>query len=627
MPFGFTDSFFIGCNYWASHAGTRMWSEWDEPSVARDLDALHDQGMKVLRVFPLWPDFQPIVRVYGGGGYTNSVRLGDQRIPDGGAGLDPVMLERFSRFLALCEDRGIKVIVSLINGFMSGELFVPPALQGRPVMSDPEAVMWEIRYVRAMVTTFRDARCIIGWDLGNECNNMENVPSRAEAYRWTASIANAIRTADPARPVISGMHSLSPEGIWSMRDQGELTDVLTTHPYPYWVRYCDADPIDTLRPILHGACESLYYSGVGGKPCFVEEFGSMGPFVADDEATGAYIRASVSTLWAHGCVGALWWCAFDQDALMFPPYDSCACENELGLLTANRQPKAILKRFRQIKQLIEEHGSLPAPIVDAVCVVGTGDSWATAYSSFVLAKQAHMDIVYRLDTQTLPDAPLYLAPSLSGTNGLPKQTMAALLEKVEQGAVLYLSVADGYITHFADLIGLRVQARYRRSGPASLLGADMPPLPLHSDIRYDFAESGAQVLLRESDGNPAFVCSAYGKGRIYLFSCPMEDYLARTPHALEHPEELPYYRIYDTLREAVATQKAFCMDNPQVGMTEHIQEDGSRTLVLINYSRVSQTVHLRMRAFFARPAEPDRLTLEAHQTLVLHRRTSQEKQP
>ena len=51
--------FFVGCNYWASHAGTRMWRNWDAASVEADLAALSKAGVQVIRAFPLWPDFQP----------------------------------------------------------------------------------------------------------------------------------------------------------------------------------------------------------------------------------------------------------------------------------------------------------------------------------------------------------------------------------------------------------------------------------------------------------------------------------------------------------------------------------------------------------------------------------------
>ena len=37
----------LGANYWASHAATRMWTEWNEAEVEKDLVALEAAGMKV----------------------------------------------------------------------------------------------------------------------------------------------------------------------------------------------------------------------------------------------------------------------------------------------------------------------------------------------------------------------------------------------------------------------------------------------------------------------------------------------------------------------------------------------------------------------------------------------------
>ena len=58
--FGAGKPYFVGCNYWASHAGTNMWRNWDEASVEADLRALSENGVEVIRAFPLWPDFQPL---------------------------------------------------------------------------------------------------------------------------------------------------------------------------------------------------------------------------------------------------------------------------------------------------------------------------------------------------------------------------------------------------------------------------------------------------------------------------------------------------------------------------------------------------------------------------------------
>ena len=46
----------IGCNYWASNAGTHMWDDWDEAVVRRDFALMRDAGYYEVRV----------IRDYGG---------------------------------------------------------------------------------------------------------------------------------------------------------------------------------------------------------------------------------------------------------------------------------------------------------------------------------------------------------------------------------------------------------------------------------------------------------------------------------------------------------------------------------------------------------------------------------
>ena len=84
----------IGTNYWASHAGTAMWTDWQPDVVDRDLAALSAAGLQWLRVFPLWPDFQPLAQLRGNSGAPYEMRLGEAPLPHddlGRAGLSRLM--------------------------------------------------------------------------------------------------------------------------------------------------------------------------------------------------------------------------------------------------------------------------------------------------------------------------------------------------------------------------------------------------------------------------------------------------------------------------------------------------------------------------------------------------------
>ena len=94
--------YFLGCNGWASHAGTNMWHEWDEGVVEADFRRFAENGLRLLRVFPLWSDFQPIKIHYDYGMRIKDIRLGEKPLddsPEGVTGVDPVMIERFSKLL------------------------------------------------------------------------------------------------------------------------------------------------------------------------------------------------------------------------------------------------------------------------------------------------------------------------------------------------------------------------------------------------------------------------------------------------------------------------------------------------------------------------------------------------
>ena len=62
-PLSSGEVFYTGCNYWASNAGMYMWRRWDPKAVEKDIAELSRNGVNIMRVFPLWPDFQPLTRM------------------------------------------------------------------------------------------------------------------------------------------------------------------------------------------------------------------------------------------------------------------------------------------------------------------------------------------------------------------------------------------------------------------------------------------------------------------------------------------------------------------------------------------------------------------------------------
>ena len=583
--------FVIGCNYWASHAGTAMWTTWRPDVVENDFKRLAATGMQVLRVFPLWPDFQPIHLLASCMGEPWEYRFGEEPLPDseaGRAGVSEAMMSRFADLVRLAEQYDLKLIVSLLAGWMSSRLFVPPALANRNVITDPVAITWQVRFVKYFVKRFKGKKPIIAWEPGNECNCMGRA-NRAEAWVWSAAVTDAIRAADAGRPVLSGMHSLGMkrDSAWSIQDQAELTDLLTVHPYPLFTPHCGREAINTIRSLLHATVEARLYADVGGKPCLVEEVGTLGPTISSDRVAGDYARAALFSAWAHDSRGFVWWSAFDQNHLEQAPYDWSALERELGLLRADGGVKPVGMEMKKFGQFLTSlpFATLPARLTDAVCILTEGqDQWAAAFGSFILAKQAGVEMEFQDATQPIKPAAAYFLPCLTDANSIPRRRMGQLLERVKAGAVLYLSVDNGLMSAFEEITGLEIQTRRQRAGAAQATMAGNLLLPILGATQYVTRPTRATVLGREADGNPVFTAAAYGKGMVYFLSFPMEQELVKAAGTFSGPDAKPYWSIYNTVGAAFASGRAVTKTDPQVGVTEHPLEEHRRVVVMINYS-------------------------------------------
>jgi hypothetical protein len=513
------------------------------------------------------------------------------------------MIERFQFFADRAEENGLKLVVGLITGWMSGRLFVPPALEGRNVLIDPMAIQWVTRLVRYFVKHFKTHQAIAAWDLGNECNVMADMPSREAAWAWSSAITNTIRVEDPTRPVVSGMHSLSParSAEWTMQDQGELTDLLTTHPYPYFTPHCDQDPINSLRTILHSTAESRFYADIGGKPCIAEEIGTLGPMIASEAVAADFARSALFSLWAHDCHGMLWWCAYDQILLEHAPYDWASFERELGLARSDRSEKPVMGEIGEFGNWLKSlpFTRLPGRLVEAVCILTEEqDAWGAAYASFVLAKQAGFDLEFQYVDQPIKPARLYLLPSVGKGGAMSRRTWFELLRRVEEdGAVLYLSHDDCLLSPFNQAFGLEVQTREKRTAPADFTlttPAGEWQFTCASSFRLAVKATRAEILGNEPDGNPVFTCATFGQGKIYFLSVPIERYLSETPGSFTGAQAQPFWWLYRETIAGLSSGRIVRRDNAQVGVTEHVLQPDKRVVVMINYSPETQATETEL---------------------------------
>lgn len=594
--------FFMGCNWWASHAGTNMWHDWNEEAVESDIKRLTASGINVMRVFPLWSDFQPLRMHFGGNSRPRELRLREEPLPHtdaGRAGVDEVMVQRFDRLCEIAEKYDVKLIVGLITGWMSGRMHMPEAFAGHDLLRDPMVVAWQVKFVKYMVRRFKDKRAIAAWDLGNECNCMANPGiTRYEAYIWVSQITDAIKSEDSSRPVVSGMHGNRPndDNEFNARDLGEILDILCTHPYPLFTPYCDTDPLNEMKSVLHATAESVFVSDVSGKPCFVEEIGTLGPMIANKRNAADYIRASSFSSWAHNLYGFVWWCANEQTNLTHTPYDWNSVERELGLFNIDGTKKPVLEAMSEMSEFTAsfEYGRLPERIKDVTVVLTRyQDTWATAYGAFIMAKQAGLDVEFAWHDDVLPESKVYIIPSLRGDSSLNLSKYRELIQRAENGATLVMSIDNALLSPFEEVVGLSVIMRSRRKRNDTVVLPSGETLPFNSSFKLVTESIGAKVLLKSEDGNPALTEYKYGKGRICFIACPAELNTATVAGTVSGEDAVPYYKLYEML-DLRSSEKVAASSSPYTCLTEHPYDEHTRLLTLLNYRHDDEAVSVTL---------------------------------
>lgn len=587
-----TDNFVTGVNYWASNAGMFMWRNFDEKVVDEDFARLKAIKLDVVRLFPLWPDFQPIKTMYACKGEIREYRHENEKLFEPNefdySGLSKEMLDRFSKVLDLAEKHGLKVCVGILTGWMSGRLFVPPALEGRNLLSDPVAVYYELRFVREFVKHFVNRDVIIAWTSGNETDCLANV-EKYQYHNWSLNIYNAIRAIDTVRPVLEDMHPFRDEGSEKQYERHDMFEVTTVHPYAQFSPFVLNEPITSMRGLLHAVAEAKAVEGIVDKPCLIEEVGTLGDFVCSKEISGGFAKAQIMSAWANGLTGFMWWCANEQSNLKFTPYTWGAAEQELGLFNIDKTQKPVADSFKSCKENIQKTldllklDTLPKAKEDAVCILNgksfnweNNNDWRDALAAYVLSKQAGFNIRF-CTTHNVPESDFYIIPSVE--KPFYDEFYSEIMQKVANGATLYVSYQSGLMaTDFPSHFGSEVVTIQNRGGSALINGKEYGAV-----TKLTLKPCGAEVLLTEEDGCPALTKFAYGKGTVYFCTVPMEK-----GYSEGFGKEDEKYRVpYDIIAENMPL--ALRRDNPTIGITEHISNENTSIIVAINYSALPQT--------------------------------------
>ena len=571
----------VGANYWASHAATRMWRDWDATAVEEDLRVLADAGIRLLRVFPNWADFQPIHACFLSGDncrkiYETRMFDSEEPLPDtpcGRAGVDERMVERFEAFCDMADALDIRLIVPLLTGQMTFRNFIPPALANRDPFSDPYALMWEGRYIECLVTRLKAKKAIVAWESGNESCVLGESRDAAASEFWLRYIHQAIRCADPSRPVI-GVNGLCvpEESAWPSSMNGRLSDIVATHPYGFWGDVYNDDFL-SVRSLTFAAAQTLALEQIAGKPAFVEEHGARRQEQTSRDGVANYMRAMLWNLWATDARAMLWWCAFDQTGQTFAPYNWRQPCVELGLFRRDRSPYpavAALTRFAAMQDKLP-FATLPKAHPDAVVISADND---TIHSSYVLARQAGIFPAFASPEAPLSVAACYFLPDALGRAWLTLERWEELKARVRGGATLYLSWNDTFLDSMEEVAGVEVVFREKRGGTDLCDFGDFR-VEIPYAVKRRFRALTAETLAVNQDGEGVFFRNRYGKGSVYLCIHNFE----KTFYESAGRYEGDAWKIW---AKVCSVERIFAANDKNVFVSEHFFDNGHCGILAVN---------------------------------------------
>jgi endo-1,4-beta-mannosidase len=352
----------VGVNYWPRRKAMYWWADFDGDEVAEEFDVIAGLGMRLVRIFLRWEDFQPTPDV-----------------------ISPLALDHLETVCGVAAERSLGLDVTFFTGHMSGPNWSPswllggdePVSGGRQVVSganedagsyrnpytDPVALAAAELQLREVVGRLHRHKGVWAWNLGNEPDNFALPPDDAAGAEWARRLFAVIAELDPERQRTVGLHSPSLTTLNHLRaDQVfEDADFAVMHAYPIYANFGPGalDP-DTV-PFATALTAAL-----SGRPTMMEEFGACtappGSDTVDWQWSSKYktwdqVMLSEDALADHlaevlprlvevGSTGAMVWCYADyhEDLWGRPPCDNQWHERHFGLV----RPDGSLKPHAEV---------------------------------------------------------------------------------------------------------------------------------------------------------------------------------------------------------------------------------------------------------------------------------------
>jgi hypothetical protein len=351
----------FGANYTPSQGWFHHWLDFDLDEVRADLDSIAGLGLDHIRVFPLWPLFQP---------NRTLVR--------------PRAVEQLVQLADAAAERGLDVNVDGLQGHLSSFDFLPAwtrTWHRRNIFTDPDVVAGQAEYLRTLASALADRSNFIGMTVGNEIAQFAAAPhpdpdriTPAQAGSWLDRLLAACEDGAPGRMHLHAEYDAS----WYQDDQpftpahaARTGAVTAVHS---WVFNGTAQRHGaTATATEHHAAYLVELSKAWAlephRPVWLQEVGAPAPHIPPEHAAAFTAATVANALDCPDLWGVTWWCSHDVSRSLA---DFPELEYTLGLLTNDRRVKPAGQAVARIAAQWRDREHRPAPRTCAL-VVDAGD--------------------------------------------------------------------------------------------------------------------------------------------------------------------------------------------------------------------------------------------------------------
>ena len=316
-----------------------LWNDFHAEVVARDLDAIASLGADHIRMFLIWPYFQPNRKW-----------------------ISPAHLERLATLMRMVGERGMDIQLSLLNGWLSGYKFTtsfdnpnaPGDMYRSPRMFEAQEL-----YFREVAKVAKEHANFLGFDVANEmacCWSTGKDTAAGDA--WCDKILTLAESLFPDHLHVNGNW-----GQWFWPDtfspgfMATRQECPVLHCYP---AFCDAlkhggffDPPAIQLPAAQAALVRAYAKNPT-KPIWMQEYGMCKEWV-DEARMPEFLEKTTLAAIQGGVSWLTWWASHDVDR----KFEFTPLEYDFGLLTVDNKLKAHGRKF---KELAEQYRGKPVAL-------------------------------------------------------------------------------------------------------------------------------------------------------------------------------------------------------------------------------------------------------------------------